>query len=159
MSNTVIARRTPRRSANKLVAAVCAAVIGIAAGVLGAAPANATDSRCTIAEVGVNCGMIFNTSNYSIRIATNFSPTYSSTVGTASGATATLYSGQNSNILKDSSGRYYDWDAVYVGAKSCLSMNVGAGMGDPVYYNNTRTFGVWYKVNNFGANVRNLKPC
>ncbi|MFN3948469.1 hypothetical protein [Microbacterium sp.] len=73
--------------------------------------------------------------------------------------TATLGGTQNSNVFKDSSGRYYDWDAVYIPPKSCLFMKVGPGFGSDVGYNNTRTYGVWYKVNNLGAQVRGLRSC
>ena len=159
MSRTMPARPVTQRALKRIIATGFGVVAACTPAGLVSAPARAADARCQAYQVGVDCGSIYNTSGVSIRIATNFSATYSADVGTASGVTATLYAGQNSNIFKDSSGRFYDWDAVYVGSRSCLSMNVGPGMSSPVYYNNTRTFGVWYKVNNFGANVRNLRAC
>ncbi|MDU0367908.1 hypothetical protein RWH45_11855 [Microbacterium sp. KSW4-17] len=151
--------RIQRRSRTKLVGAVLGVLLASIAVVLGSVPANATDARCTSDQLQIDCGVIYNTSGVNIRIATNFSPTYSSYVGTVSGVTATLGGNQNSNIFKDSSGRFYDWDAVYVPPTSCLTMNVGPGFGGTVDFRNTRSDGVWYKVNNLGANVRGLRSC
>jgi hypothetical protein len=150
----------PRRSikGQLIVAASSTVLVGTMA-LLGAAPAKATDFRCTQSQLQINCGVIYNTSGASIRIATNFSPTYGSDVGTVSGFTATLGGTQNSNSFKDGSGRFYDWDAVYVPPRHCLTMNVGPGLASTVQYRNTRTTGVWYKVNNVGANVRGLRSC
>ncbi|MBD8477012.1 hypothetical protein [Microbacterium sp. CFBP 8794] len=94
-----------------------------------------------------------------VRIATNFHPTYSDVVGTTSGVTATLPGNRVSDISKDSNGRFYDWDAVYVPPRSCLYMKVGPGFGGTVDYRNTRSYGVWYKINNVGANIRALRSC
>lgn len=154
MMTNLAAPRTRRRSLRALgTAAALSCVIGFA----NAAPAEAGDARCATASI--DCGVIYNTSDVNIRIATNFSPTYSANVGTVSGVTATLGSQQNSNRFKDSSGRFYDWDAVYVPPKSCISLKVGPGLGTDDHYRNTRNHGVWYKVNNLGANVRGLRSC
>ena len=147
-----------RRRRGRLVATVVALIVAASVGVLGAAPAEATDARCTQSNA-IDCGVIYNTSGVDVRIATNFHPTYSADVGTISGVTATLPGNRNSNIFKDSNGRFYDWDAVYVPPKSCLYMKVGPGLGTTLDYRNTRTYGVWYKVNNLGANVRALRSC
>lgn len=149
-------RRTPRK---KMVAATLAVLLSFAAVGLGAAPANASDTRCAANQVGINCGIIYNTSSVNIRIGTNFSPTISSGVGTVTGVTATLNAYRNSNVFKDSSGRFYDWDAVYVGPKSCLFIKVGPGLGSSTSYRNTGTAGVWFKVNNLGGNVTGLRAC
>lgn len=142
-----------------MVATIFAVLLSFTATALGAAPANASDTRCTANQVGINCGIIYNTSSVSIRIGTNFSPTISSGVGTVTGVTATLSAYKNSNIFKDSSGRFYDWDAVYVGPKSCLFIKVGAGLGNSTSYRNTSSAGVWFKVNNLGGNVTGLRAC
>ncbi|WP_146114362.1 MULTISPECIES: hypothetical protein [Microbacterium] len=157
MSDATTTTWVQRGPVKKLLTAVCAVLVACTIAALGSAPAEATDNRCTANQVGVLCGIFYNTSGVSIRIGTNFSGT--TNVGTVTGVTATLDSYKNSNIFKDSSGRFYDWDAVYVGPKSCLAMKVGAGLGTPTSYRNTGTTGVWYKVNNLGANVTMLRPC
>ncbi|MFZ8756281.1 hypothetical protein ACO03V_02545 [Microbacterium sp. HMH0099] len=147
----------PRMRKRFLQAPGIAALLAFTAGFANATPAEAGDARCATASI--DCGVIYNTSDVNIRIATNFSPTYSDNVGTVSGVTATLGSQQNSNRFKDSSGRFYDWDAVYVPPKSCIFTKVGPGLGTHDYYRNPRDYGVWYKVNNLGANVRGLRSC
>ena len=137
MTTTEGTIRAPR-SRGRVMAAVIALTLACAVGVLGSAPANATDARCT-ASNRIDCGTIYNTSGYDVRIATNFHPTYSDVVGTTSGVTATLPGNRASDIFKDSNGRFYDWDAVYVPPRSCLYMKVGPGFGGTVDYRNTRS--------------------
>ncbi|WP_153003332.1 hypothetical protein [Microbacterium testaceum] len=147
-----------RLSRGRVMAAIVTLTLAVSAGVIGATPADASDARCTTNN-RIDCGMVYNTSGSAVRIATNFSPTYGDVVGTVSGVTATLPGNRSSDIFKDSNGRLYDWDAVYVPPKSCLYMMAGPGFGSTVDYRNTRSHGVWYKINNLGANVRALRSC
>lgn len=158
MSTEMTKVGTVCRSRGRVMGAAIVLTLAASVGLLGAAPANATDARCTTSN-RIDCGTVYNTSGSAVRIATNFHPTYSEVVGTISGVTATLPGNRVSDIFKDSNGRLYDWDAVYVPPKACLYMRVGPGLASTVDYRNTRSFGVWYKINNLGASIRALRSC
>ncbi|TQJ30831.1 hypothetical protein [Microbacterium sp. SLBN-146] len=144
-----------RRSGRQPVLVV--ATITLASALVGVgAPAYAGDARCTTNTKTDACGSIWaNMASSSFLIRTNFSPSPGQTVlGTASGVQQSIKNGTSSNQFKDSSGRYYDWDAVFVPYGKCIAIFGGAsGSVQSKYYNSKYSSGVWYKIDNFGASI------
>lgn len=137
-----------RKRGNRLVAG-SVAVATVLGSLLWASPAMAGDSLCSSISRYDSCGDIFATTSTQrgVNIATNYIGN-----GQVNGVMGYLSAGQSSNSLK-SGGLYRDWDAAYVTGGYCMTLYTGVTHTFRSTDNRIGTYGIWHKVDNWGADV------